>query len=740
MKEKTFNYTLRYYLFQMGRVKTLTIFSCLFSVLGFPLLCISQNLMNFSREFDDVTIPMMIIAYIGMVSMALLSFITPLAVLKHLYTKTSADNILSLPLTATQRFIGDMGAILTSYCLPTLMSAVLSFASESITVAILDKQTWGPDDNYYQYAFIAFIATFEFIALNTAITTCCGRMAEAILYPFAINIVMPLTIIYGGQIAYAECYGVYDGTNEVLSSAVANMFPFSLLFNMYNIKATFIWGFIFSVIYFALAYLGYTRRHAQNIGKPFVFRYSYLITSTLVGLCFIVCYTYVSELAPLRGDNIPMTILTIGIILFIMMLIMEVINYRRIHSLPKFSLHFASTLGGGLLLCFLLLISKGFGAGYYVPEVKKVETSHLYGFYREAGWENGVSNDIQAIDEEAISSVIEEHQLLIDNYDPNGYRDEQIYSSELDYTIFNTSISYEMKDGSDIYRHYSADVTTSGLWEKLFQTESYRLDRLTYLDFFTDRLANEAEVRLVNRHSGKNYITFIQTKLFESELYKALETDLRADTEYGRHDEGSIGSLYIGQVSPYTMGTTTYDDFTRISEFVIYESYTNTIEVLKKHGAVPTAEEAMQDSTKGSEVFMLYRVKANGIDIAAEEVFGTDNGASAVFVTADEFRELTSKQVKYNKFDGNDEYVYYLVPNMWYYMQNASNQDIINALEKDGMGFDNYDFLEMTDNYGGYYVDMMINTEHNDLCASLFDGRTEFVYNETEMGGTITVR
>ncbi len=739
MKEKTFNYTLKYYLFQMGRVKTLTVFSCIFAVLGFPLLCIGQNLANFSRDFDDISVPMLVISYIGMLSMALLSFITPIAVLKHLYTKTSADNILSLPLTATQRFIGDIGAILTSYCLPMLMSAILSFASESITFAVLGKQTRDAYDNYYRYAFIAFIATLEFIALNTAITTLCGRMAEAILYPFAINIILPLSIVCGGMIAYHECYGVYDGTTEIMYSSILTASPFGLLLNCDTLSRVITMGIIFSVIYFVLSYFGYTKRLAQNIGKPFVFKYSYLITSTAVGLCFIICYTYLSEIAPFRGDNIPVTILTIGIVLLIMMLVMEVINYRKIHSLPKFSIHYAGTLGGGLLLCILLLLSKGFGAGYYVPDVKKVETASFNGFYREAEWENGVSNNIEAMDETAISIILEEQKFIIDNYDPDKYTDEQKYSNNMGYTIFNTSFSYSMKDGSNIWRNYSTDVTVPDLWERLFETESYRLKNLTVLNAYSDDyVAEKAEVRLINRHSEKIYLSFTQERILESELYKALEADLKADTEYGRHDENSIGVLAVG-IKRGDYNATATDNFSSRAKFAIYESYTNTIAVLKKHGTVPTAEEATLDSTKGSEVFMLYRIKTNGIDIAAEDILGSDNGSSAVFVTADEFRNLTSKQVKYNKFDGDDEYVYYLSPNMWIYMQNAPLNSIINALEKDGMGLDNYDFLELNINYGGYYTDMMINTEYNDLCASLFDGRTQFIYNETETGGIITV-
>ena len=103
MTEKTFNYTLRYYLFQMGRLKTMTVFSCLFAVLGFPVFAVANRLSTLSSSYDEITVPMMVISVICILGMALLSFITPLIAFKHLYTKTTADNILSLPLTTTQR-------------------------------------------------------------------------------------------------------------------------------------------------------------------------------------------------------------------------------------------------------------------------------------------------------------------------------------------------------------------------------------------------------------------------------------------------------------------------------------------------------------------------------------------------------------------------------------------------------------------------------------------------------------
>ena len=341
MTEKTFNYTLRYYLFQMGRLKTMTVFSCIFGILGFPLLTAAEALSRYSSDYDSISVPMYVISVISIFIIAVLSFITPLVACKHLYTKTSADNILSLPLTTTQRFIGDICAILTSYSLPFIISVGISYISEYAFMFAINKHT---DANFREAALFAFFATLEFIALNTAIITCCGRLAEAILYPVAVNIIMPLAITYGGEIAFVHAFGVSGGTIETLQSSIYNMWPLAFLLNIRNYMGAILWAAIFSVVYFALAYLGYRKRRAQNIGKPFVFRYSYLITTVVIGIAFIISYIWLVDMAYIYDkDYFPQTgtIIAIVVILLIMMLIMELVNYKKIHSIPKFALHYA---------------------------------------------------------------------------------------------------------------------------------------------------------------------------------------------------------------------------------------------------------------------------------------------------------------------------------------------------------------------------------------------------------------
>ncbi len=751
MTEKTFNYTLRYYLFQMGRLKTLTVFSCLFAVLGFPLLAVSANLERYTTsQYDEIVVPMYVIAIIGICGMALLSFITPIAAFKHLYTKTSADNILSLPLTTTQRFIGDMGSILTSYCLPMGISAVLTLISENVTIAVLNKQT---PSNLSEYAFIAFLCTFQFIMLNSAITVCCGRMVEAMLYPVAVNLVMPLAITYGGEIAFINAFGVISsGTMDVMQSPIYNMFPFGFLMSLSNsLNLNILWGMLFSLLYLGLAYLGYRKRLAQNIGKSFVFKYSYLIATTIVGIAFIISYIWLVDMGYLYNCHAPQfgTVITIAVVLLIMLLIMELINYKKIHSIPKFILHYAGTMGGGFLIFFLLIWSGGFGAGYYVPSADKIESASLFGFYSEAGWENNVENNIDAIENEALSLILEEHRYIVDNYDPDGRTKDEVTEdlynydiAERGYSIFNTHFGYNMKDGTRIDRNYSLDYTTKDLWERMFRTESYRLNSINRIKRFGyfDEGEEIAEIRFINAHSEKVYLKFTEPDLLNSEIFKALEADLRADSEYGRHSENALGLLQLGRqyITVFPDDGKEYTTFQPYHAIIIYESYTNTLEVLSKHGEVPSLETVIEDSTKNCEIFMLQRTPTGGIDMAAANIYGSNDGNEVIFITAEEFKELTSKQVKYNIFDGedtSDDYQYTLIRGGWENFDQIRDKDIIiETLEKDGLGLDNYDFIDnyTSDVFSKAIADPTINTEYNAYCDELFAKRTKLTVEEVE--------
>ncbi len=717
MTENRFNYTSRYFAFQMGRLKTCTAFSVIFALLGFPLICLAAGLTENVKNFDDeLAIPMVLLGVVCILGTCAMSYITPIISYKHLYTKTYADNILSLPLTANQRFLCDTGAVYLSYALPYLLSCGLSALVQvllpvnNIGLAVIPE-----------YAFKGFFILIMFSALNTAIITCSGRISEAILYPIAINIVMPIITICGAAAAYSDCFGIVNIEYDIFHSPFVLMWPFGNFIGIFASETSYpeVYGVIMTALYLAAAFLGYKKRRAENIGKPFVFRYSYLITSSAVALALVFAYTVMFDYEPLEG-NVAMLIV-LAIILFILMLIMEIINYKKIHSVLKFLGRYAVIFMGGLLACGLLIKSEGFGAAYYIPAENMVEKvlveSHHYDNYSSS------NNYITAVTEDTINAVREEHKKLIENHVE-------------DYSRENFYLTYYLKNGDIITREYfitESKGITDGFWEKMYSSVDYRIQDTELAINWTKPV-----VQLQNQHSNQVYIQSEITDL--DALMEALRADLAADNDYGRHKDAPLGILRIGYnpkntaeneytISAHAVSYSYVSNFDEIESFIIYESYRNTIDFLNQYGTVPALDEAVNDSVKNSRVFMLYRSKKADTNQPVLNNYN-HNDAAAVFITEEEFRNLLGSQASYVKDNGQD-YVYHITRGIW------NDLDIYNAnfnftsgLLQIGYQLDDYSFLYDTDiMYQDNYQGNMLSEEVSDYCDSLFDERLNYYYS-----------
>ena len=717
MTENRFNYTSRYFAFQMGRLKTCTAFSVIFALLGFPLICLAAGLTENVKNFDDeLAIPMVLLGVVCILGTCAMSYITPIISYKHLYTKTYADNILSLPLTANQRFLCDTGAVYLSYALPYLLSCGLS----ALVQVLLPVNNTGLDV-IPEYAFKGFFILIMFSALNTAIITCSGRISEAILYPIAINIVMPIITICGADAAYSDCFGIVNVEYDIFHSPFVLMWPFGNFIGIFASETSYpeVYGIIMTVLYLAAAFLGYKKRRAENIGKPFVFRYSYLLTSSAVAVALVFEYTVMFDYEPLEG-NVAMLIV-LAIILFILMLIMEIINYKKIHSVLKFLGRYAVIFMGGLLACALLIKSEGFGAAYYIPAenmISRVEVeSHQYDNYSSS------NNYITAVTADTINAVREEHKNLIEKHNE-------------DYSKENFYLTYYLKNGDIITREYfptENNEISEGFWEKMYSSVDYRIQD-TELAFDWAKPV----VQLQNQHSNQVYIQSEITDL--DALMEALKADLAADNDYGRHKDAPLGILRIGYnpkdraeneyaISAHAVSYSYVSNFDEIESFIIYESYRNTIDFLNQYGTVPTLDEAVNDSVKNSKVFMLYRSKKSDTNQPVLNNYN-HNDAAAVFITEEEFRNLLGSQASYVKDNGQD-YVYHITRGIWNDLDlyNA-NFNFTSGLLQIGYQLDDYSFLYDTDiMYQDNYQGNMLSEEVSDYCDSLFDERLNYYYS-----------
>ncbi len=730
---KKSSYTLRYYIHQLGRLRACTVFSAIFAVLGFPLMTTAQLLIEHSKEYDNISSPMLATSAICIIGMVAMSYITPIITLKHLYTKVEADNILSLPLTANQRFIGDSGALLTSYHLPLALSALASFIIETVL-----SNRFGTGFDYYGFDIVqTTLCIFMFIAFNTAIITCCGRLAEAIIYPLGINIVLPLMMLFGSEISYRNVIGLYyDAHNAVLDSLIFRLTPFGAFYLTTSSYPVFVYAIVMAVVYMGLAFIGYKLRRAENIGKPFVFKYAYLILSTLVALTLIVCYVSLCRYIGVSDKVIePVELIPLLIFLLIVMLIMEIVQKKRLKKFPRFFIRYAATFIVGVGLCGLLYLSKGFGTESYIPSANDIEYASINCTYllpesQETG--TTVRNNIFAEDKTAVEMIRKEHKYALSQALDGESEDDDVY----------IDIQYYLKDGRTVERYYSADETTENFWSDMYASEAYRTNILTEVEHRIERYNFEKSTALmITDQHNKNplYEAEINEKLYD-ELTEALKADLRNDTEYGRHDEYSLCVVSLGDYREY------FDNsiFDYVTEFYstlsipIYEGYTNTIALLSRYMTVPTMEESLMNSVKNCEVFTLCRFKVSDKCYDTGDMYMIYE-KEFVFITAEEFMELTQNSIKYN--NGSPDGYQYAVfrgidPTLGGY---KDIHNYVPALKEIGIERDNYDFL---DDGEVYYeensIDNYLNTELNSEYREIFESRTVFRTGEYEENGVST--
>lgn len=758
MKEKS-SYTIRYFLFQMGRLKTCTVFSVIFSLLGFPVLCSVQNIIDNSSKYDTMAIPLMVISIIGIMGVCAMACITPVIALRHLYTRVEADNILSLPLTANKRFLADIGSIYASFHLPFALSVLLSGVSESVTCRILDI-SWG--GNYHQYALYGLVLVIMFCAFNSAIITCCGRIREAIIYPLLLNVVIPVCIVVGGLISFKECPGVTNAPEyEIFASPVMLISPISAFiccfyYGIYTASFYLQLGgcLIVSAIYITIAFLGYKKRRAENIGKPFVFRRTFLIFSSITALTLIFSYCYLTDYSVTEMRSAS-DIVILGALLLILMLIMDVINGGKIKRLWKFVVKYAATYGLGIALCFALIASKAFGAGFYVPDPEDVEFVNLsYHSWNNgyAEWDNveaeadvrHLYGGITADDTEMFELICAEHQRIVDNS-----KTDSSYA-ENGLTIINENyltIQYFLKNGKDVYRTYNLAEMSPEFSHAIYKSEAYRVSDLKILDLHdyyyyrndpgVTAVEEPARLQLTNRETGYIYIDTGKQVIDEERFMEVLEKDLRADTEYGRHDEYPVGVLKFGTTHTSTDHMTGEKEewFSTRAYFLIYDSYTNTIEFLKQYGTVPTAEQSLTDALENYNVFAISRMTMFENEYSYSEASGYGwETHDFVFLTAAEYKELASKTVTYREpLENGEKYIYQL----WNVIpanqtDSFTKNEYMEALKEIGIERENYDFLSSADTYMGSFYGNDLNENFSQSYEKFFTDRRIFTFDEQQ--------
>lgn len=452
---------------QIKERKSLFILLFILQMLGIPVITITMRILCSNPQYLSENTRVFLLIPCLLFSLASVSGIyCALSSFRYLQNKCRADSVLSVPMTATQRFIGDFLSGLIIYVIPYIAAASASL----LTVAFsskADQRLHMPQDptisGIILRAFIRFfrndITEVTYIlfsgllimlmlyTLTSFVSVCCGNKIECISYTIIINVFIPVfAFISTASPKYSSIWTFYlhDKMNYWSVDVLSSTSPFGGLTMLINrIKSRYncehiiptpsYWTikYVFVIlIIFTLTFLLYKKRKAEDISKPFVFSSVYY--------CFIVLIT-MSVFA--FAYKLEMSFLSF-LLSLVVFLILDVIKNRGVKKNRKIKTAVLYT--ASIAMSFLLI--EAYDA-YHINDIKKIpDRSDIrsvtltlpmkYHYYNTCY--TGYSTLVTFSDTENIETTLDMHRKAIENKDKAG-----------DLSI---EIMYTMKNGVKKYR------------------------------------------------------------------------------------------------------------------------------------------------------------------------------------------------------------------------------------------------------------------------------------------------
>lgn len=533
-----------------------------------------------------------------------------------LNTKSVVDMKLSLPMTAKGRFLSNFLAGFTAYIVPFLAAQVVSVLGMLYGVIFMDGRTFEAWAGYKdgKVIFEPYVCTYFSVLLPVLlklilcgilvmlmmytiavfIAVCCGNKFESIAYTVLINILIPMTGFYVIAAMFNELFGIDIDQKLVdiltftspAGGAIAawNYCLGDKIYGGADLTTGFgLWALIFfliTAVWFGITFLLYQKRRADQVSKPFAFKFIYhIISSVAVLLIYSAFYL----------DNHKATLPAVATTL-IVYIIMEFAANRGFKRIWLSGIKYVGIIGFSIFLIFAAQKTEGFGAVERVPDISKVESVTLQnyggfygifengGSYTDADGNLHLGNVLVFTEQENIQTIIDVHHNFVDR------RKESRNSSVND----GISIIYTLKNGKKLERKY----TYKGIWaeeaeilSKLdlsneFKTQIaerykwYILSAEEYYENMSNGFVNSSSISFFNDNFIDNYNPNIQPlasllkRGFYDQLAEAYCADIMDINEenYYLSDNVNIYSSYY---------------YNRI---VIPESFTRTLKVYENFG------------------------------------------------------------------------------------------------------------------------------------------------------------
>ena len=590
-----------YYLNKMHLLKSQLIMNSILSLLSYPLAFSlllaftkaqetqhlqSQSLLSgvHSSTLDMLeSLAMMgiIICVLCLVGIFMFTFSITLRSFRYLYDKSAVDMDYVLPVNHNTRFFGDLAAVFTTSILPHLVAVIIG-------VILFSGITFDIDAAYrtaiIQAMFTGLFSCIMLIGLTLLTMSFCGKKTEAHIYPFLVNIAIPvihslcIIIVQGGTYGVNTVVSLdmsITATSPVgmLITAITQLFSDDstsiqppVFYPEYGIPALIITLAFFAAAYFLIKY-----RRTDRVGNSYVFKAMDIIIPGVVIFAITLPLCYMIFTYPINNDDAPNIggwIAGLIISTFVVYLVMTLISLR---SFRKFYLTLAKW-AGTMVVCVgisaILSFSNGFGAAYYVPSADSVVEASVWMYSFNETDVNRRFYSFDSTDKDAIASTIEMHELIPKERDDNISSDCYV------------SLAYSMKNGNTVSRGY---YVSSELYEELLDTI------ITPQTWYADYTAGLFREEIDDLSASINAIRYLDAYYDSSITYEELLAAIKSDSSKVNHsflygeDSDSSETYYIEiQSNIKASDGTSYYSIT--DNIYIYEWMENTIELISGCG------------------------------------------------------------------------------------------------------------------------------------------------------------
>lgn len=555
-------------------------------LIGYPVIAFT---IRYYSEHPDNTDESYAIASCIALAIAILSgAIIVISIFNYLYKKSTVDMNLSLPLTTRQRFLSEYFAGLTIYIVPAIIGGLIG-----TVILLTGKHELMEIVKYTIYiGSVVIIGMILYYSLTVLILSCCGSLFETILSTLLINAMIPASIyLLSYTIISNDSFGLSSNSlflNQIFISSPIGNAAFIIYFfdnvNMYGNVNTNLYvhwlipTLIFTVLIVLLSYFLYKKRKAEQVSKPYVYKFIYYAILFFVTFCIISIfkvstgssdYTAQTDSTPIDASFFP-AVMCSGIVFFIM----EIISNRGFKKFWLSILKFAGTITCIYAVLLLCHSTNGFGVNKYVPLESAVDTVNidLDNYYGNTSIYN-----FSVTNKHTIHDVVSLHEKVIkEKYEDKNTSHKEISESELDqrikngalatYNRKNISITYYLKNGSILTREYNvSDEQMEQLYASMMTGRDYAeycYHKLSYSFAFVENDKNARNIEIYNKINQKISTTKLTVDEF-SKLIKAYKNDIENMSADSFYTDKIIGTIDL--------------------EYPIRESFINTLNFLEEY-------------------------------------------------------------------------------------------------------------------------------------------------------------